>query len=187
MKNSPEPIQLLQKIVKKDRDAFSRFYDLFSGLVYAVALRILRNTQDADELVQDVFWKVWESAESFDIERGAPQAWLVTIARTRAIDRLRSSRKRRESSVPLEDIPEIESFGTHQGRQASEMLWARAALNELSEIQREALELAYFEGFTQSEIAARLDVPLGTVKTRIRDGLNKLRERFSQQVQTVTE
>ena len=179
MNSQSTPIQLLSRIVKKEKESFSLFYDHFSGLVYAVALRILRSPHDAEELVQDVFWKVWETAADYNASRGAPEAWLVTITRTRAIDRLRSSRRRRESSVALDDAPEVESLSAGDPRSVFEGIWARGALQELSDLQRQVLELAYFEGLTQSEIAERLKTPLGTIKTRIRDGLQKLREKMT--------
>lgn len=175
-----DPIQLVQKIVQKDREAFERFYDLLAPLAFSLILRIVRSKPDAEELLQDVFYYVWQKAANFSPDRGTPQAWVLTIARSRALDRLRARKSRPQTSEPLDGEAEDWRFADHSSQRVLEARDSRAILEAelagLSEIQREALELAYFDGLTQSEIADRLELPLGTVKTRLRDGLLKLRE-----------
>ena len=175
-----EPIRLIPKIVQKDREAFERFYDLLAPLAFSLIVRIVKSRSDAEELLQDVFYYVWEKSANFNPDRGTPQAWVLTIARSRAIDRLRARKSRPQTAEPLDGESEDWRFADSRSQQVLEARDMRAALETqlagLSEIQREALELAYFEGLTQSEIAQKLELPLGTVKTRLRDGLIKLRE-----------
>jgi RNA polymerase sigma-70 factor (ECF subfamily) len=160
---------LLRRLQDGDSEALGAFYDTYSGLVNGLALRILRDTTDAEDVVQEVFVQAWRQAGRFDPSRGSPEAWLCTIARTRALDRLRRRAARREE--PSESAP------PPTGRpRTEEALAVRKALQGLSEDQRRALELAYYEGLTQSEIAERLDEPLGTIKTRIRTAMIRLRE-----------
>jgi len=145
------------------------FYDRYAGLVNALALRILRDRSEAEDIVQEVFVQAWRQAARFDPARGSPEAWLCTMARTRSLDRLRRKVSRREE--PSESAP------ASTGPPATlEGLAVRKALEGLPENQRRALELAYYEGLTQSEIAERLGEPLGTIKTRIRSAMIQLRE-----------
>ena len=174
------PIRLLEKIVHKDKEAFERFYDLLSPLAFSLIFRMLKSKPDAEELLQDVFYYVWEKAANYAPGRGSAEAWLITIARSRAIDRLRARRRMPQQIDPSEDFSEENLM---QDGSAQETLYLRdersfleKELRKLSDIQRETLELAYFEGLTQSEIAQKLELPLGTVKTRVRDGLNRLKE-----------
>ncbi len=162
-------LQLVQRLAARDAGALAEFYDRFAGLVNALALRILRDTADAEDVVQEVFLQAWRQADRFDPRRGTPEAWLCTIARTRALDRLRRRASRREE--PAEAAPAAVA-----APRPVEALAVRRALETLSEDQRRALELAYYEGLTQSEIAARLEEPLGTIKTRIRTAMIRLRE-----------
>jgi len=159
----------VRRLAAGDQAALSEFYDLFAGLVNALALRILRDSADAEDVVQEVFLQAWRQADRFDPRRGRLEAWLCTIARTRALDRLRRRVSRRED--PAEAAP-----APTESPRPVEGLAVRKALLSLSADQRRALELAYFEGLTQTEIAARLDEPLGTIKTRIRTALIRLRE-----------
>jgi RNA polymerase sigma-70 factor (ECF subfamily) len=167
---------LVGGMARGDRDAFARFYDLHASLVFTFALRLLRDRAEAEEVTQDVFLQAWRQAGEYREERGTPEAWLLTMVRSRGIDKLRS-RRRRHEVVPIVDDPE----GAGGGAVASEAaasearVLAAGALAELSAPQREVLELAYFDGLTQTEIAARLGQPLGTVKTRMRSGLERLR------------
>jgi RNA polymerase sigma-70 factor (ECF subfamily) len=160
---------LLRRLAAGDQKALGEFYDLYAGLANGLALRILRDTADAEDVVQEAFVQVWRQAGRYDPRRGSPQAWLCTIARTRALDRLRRRVSRRE------DTAEAAPPGT-ETPQTEEALTVRKALDGLSADQRRALELAYYEGLTQTEIARHLGEPLGTIKTRIRTAMIRLRE-----------
>lgn len=160
---------LLRRLSGGDPAALGEFYDLYAGLVNGLALRIVRDASEAEDVVQEVFVQVWRQASRYDPGRGSPEAWVCTMARTRALDRLRRRAARREE--PSEAAP-----GATATPKAEEALAVRKALDGLSADQRQALELAYYEGLTQSEIAKRLDEPLGTVKTRIRTAMIRLRE-----------
>ena len=169
---------LLAAIAAGDRDAFSRFYDLTAPMAFGLIRRVLRDPEAAAEVLQDVFWQVWQDASRYDPARGTPEAWLVMRAKTRAIDRLRSIRRRDRTFV----APVDESVAQRSSDQApnpavvaEDRGLIQAALAQLPEAQRRVIELAFFEGLTQSEIAARLGEPLGTVKTRARLGLDRLR------------
>jgi len=160
---------LLRQLAGGDADALAKFYDLYSGLVNGLALRILRDVADAEDVVQEVFVQAWRQASRFDPSRGSPEAWLCTMARTRALDRLRRRTSRREDAE--EEGPSLSTLPRND-----EALAVRKALDGLSLDQRRALELAYYEGLTQTEIAERLAEPLGTIKTRIRTAMIRLRE-----------
>jgi RNA polymerase sigma-70 factor (ECF subfamily) len=160
---------LLRRLSGGDQSALGEFYDLYAGLVNGIALRILRDATEAEDVVQEVFVQIWRQAARYDPGRGTPEAWICTMTRTRALDRLRRRAARREE--PGEAAP-----GASAAPKAEEALAVRKALDGLSADQRHALELAYYEGLTQSEIAKRLDEPLGTVKTRIRAAMIRLRE-----------
>lgn len=160
---------LVRRLADGDPSALGEFYDLYSGLAHGLALRILRDAAEAEDVVQEVFVQVWRQADRFDVGRGSPEAWVCTIARSRALDRLRRRAARREE--PSEAAPPATAVP-----RAEDTLAVRKALEVLSDDQRRALELAYYEGLTQTEIAARLQQPLGTVKTRIRTAMIRLRE-----------
>jgi RNA polymerase sigma-70 factor (ECF subfamily) len=148
---------LVRQMAAGDRDAFADFYDHYAPVVFPLILRIVRERAAASDVLQEVFWEAWRDAPAYDSARGSPEAWMVTRARTRAIDRIRSTRRWSETFVaPLDE--------------------GIAALDRLPEAQREVIELAYYTGLTQTEIAERLKQPLGTVKTRIQLGLERLRE-----------
>lgn len=165
----PAAESLIRRLASGEQGALAEFYDLYSGLVHALALRILRHGADAEDVVQEVFLQAWRQAARFDATRGSVEAWLCTIARSRALDRLRRRVSRRED--PGAAAPAPSAIPRNE-----EALAVRKAIGGLSEDQRQALELAYYEGLTQSEIAARLGEPLGTVKTRIRTAMIRLRE-----------
>jgi len=148
---------LVRQMAAGDRDAFAVFYDHYAPVVFPLILRIVRERADASDVLQEVFWEAWRDAPAYDSARGSPEAWMVTRARSRAINRIRSTGRWSETFVaPLDE--------------------GIAALDRLPEAQREVIELAYYTGLTQSEIAERLKQPLGTVKTRIQLGLERLRE-----------
>jgi RNA polymerase sigma-70 factor, ECF subfamily len=171
------PVALLRQMVSGDGEAFRRFYDRYASLVYTFAFRLLGSRSDAEDLLQEVFLQVWRQAQSYSPERGSPEAWLITMTRSRAIDKLRSLRRRDISPLSPDQPPRLEGgTAVEPPTQASEArLTVQGVLTKLPEAQRTVLELAYFDGLTQSEIAARLGEPLGTVKTRIRAGLERLR------------
>jgi len=171
-------VELIRAMAGGDRDAFARFYDRYASLVYPLIVRIVRDRSDAADVLQDVFWEAWQNAATYDVARGSPEAWIVMRARARAIDRVRSVRRRSETfAMPLEEG--AVAMGADPVEDPAERAEARSAvlgaLAELSAPQREVLELAYYGGLTQSEIAERIKQPLGTVKTRIRTGLERLR------------
>ncbi|MCW5549913.1 MAG: sigma-70 family RNA polymerase sigma factor [Opitutaceae bacterium] len=182
----PEPRQiedarLMRRIAEGDREAFGALYDRFSRPLYATALRILNDASEAEDLLQDVFLALWEKAGDFEPGRGTAFSWAVTFTRNRAIDRIRMRRRRAElldQSAPA-DIGYADDSGPDSADQAAsseQSSLVRSAMASLPPEQRAALELAFFSGLTQQEIAARLSEPLGTVKARIRRGLIRLRD-----------
>ncbi|HXA18558.1 MAG TPA: sigma-70 family RNA polymerase sigma factor [Thermoanaerobaculia bacterium] len=182
MNTSFESSSLLPAVAHGDLTAFEQLYDRHSSTLYALLLRILANPDDAQEVLQETFVKAWTNAKMFDAVRGSDVAWLISIARSRGIDRLRSRRIRgdREDEAGRELSS---SFGFVEKRtgaddaiQSEERRAVRGALSELPEAQRVALALAYFDGLSQSEIAEKLGEPLGTIKTRMQLGMKKLRE-----------
>ena len=177
----PDPtiaLHLIQQVAKQDRDAFSQLYDRFSTLVFSLAMRMLKARSDAEDLLQEVFVQVWRQAQNYSAERGSPEAWIINIARSRAIDKIRSIRRMQKSFVLTDDPARAESPENVESSAAESetRLTMNSALANLPDAQRKVLELAYFDGLTQNEIAGRLAEPLGTVKTRMRSGIQKLRE-----------
>jgi len=160
-----------------DRSAFAPFYDRFAPLVYPLILRIVRAPADASDVLQEVFWEAWQVAADYDAGRGSPEAWIIMRARSRAIDRVRSVRRRTETFVaPLDEAITPADPAPDAAERAEERGTVQSALARLPATQREVIELAYYGGLTQSEIAERLKQPLGTIKTRIRLGLERLRD-----------
>jgi RNA polymerase sigma-70 factor (ECF subfamily) len=176
-------VHLIQQVANQDRDAFSQLYDRFSTLVFTLAMRMLRVRSDAEDLLQEVFVQVWRQAQSYSAERGSPEAWIVNIARSRAIDKIRSIRRMEKSFVLTDDPARAESSDNVESSAAESeaRLTMSNALANLPEAQRKVLELAYFDGLTQTEIANRLAEPLGTVKTRMRTGIQRLRDMLGTQ------
>jgi len=173
--------ELLRAVARGDESAFARVYDRYSPILLGLLLRILRSRAEAEDVLQDVFLQVWQQARSFDQTRGRAFTWLVTLARSRAIDRLRAVDSReRTAQRSAEDAPPAaaESLGwaDEEAIRAERAEAVRAALAELPEEQRQVLVLAYLDGMSQSEIAAAKNQPLGTVKTRTRTGLKRLSE-----------
>ena len=163
-------------IAAGDRQAFAPFYDRFAPMVYPMVLRIVREPADAADVLQETFWEAWEAAGTYDPNRGSPEAWIVMRARSRAIDRVRSMRRRSETFVGPLDESVTATAQEPKPDAAVDRGTVRGALDRLPEAQREVIELAYYGGLTQTEIAERLKQPLGTVKTRIRLGLERLRD-----------
>jgi len=173
-----ETSTLITRIAAGDRDAFSRFYDLLAPTAFGLIRRVLRDPEAAAEVLQEVFWQVWREAPQYDPGRGSPEAWLVMRAKTRAIDRLRSIRRRDRTFVA--PVDESVARSTDEPAEnpavvAEDRSLVQTALAQLPEPQRRVIELAFFDGLTQTEIATRLGEPLGTVKTRARLGLERLR------------
>ena len=171
--------QLIARLAAREAEAVAELYDRHAPHVYALARRILRRDSDAEDVVQEVFAQAWRSAAAYDRSRGTILAWLLIMTRTRAIDRLRHHESRPQGDST--QLPQI----SDSGRAAIDLLISdeqadrvRGALEELPPQQRVPLELAYYEGLSQSAIAARLSQPLGTVKTRIRMALGSLRDRL---------
>ena len=172
---------LIAKIASGSEDALAELYDQTNRLVFSLALRILYDRGAAEEATMDVFMQVWKQASNYSASRGTPLAWLMTMTRTRSIDKLRSMGR---SRFEIEELDESESTaGSSESPEESALVGerraiVRAALAELSDEQRVLIEAAYFEGLTQTEIAERFRLPLGTVKTRVRSGMIILRHRF---------
>lgn len=182
-------LELLQRIAARDHSALADLYDRHAALAYGLILRILRNPADADDVLQETFVRVWSRADTYDSRLGSPPAWLARIARNRAIDRLRAKRVRRDISVEPAVTPEgdaqLPEPQHHQTpdvvvQDATTSRALRAAMSLLPDAQRELIEAAFFEGYTHHELSARFNVPLGTVKTRIRTGLAAMRGRLEQ-------
>lgn len=171
--------ELIERIAGGDEQALASFYNETSRLVHGLLLRVLGDAGAAEEVLLDVFTQVWRQADAYSEARGVPVAWLTTIARSRAIDRLRAGRTERQRTEPLDLSLYRSASGDDVEKQWSAretQVKVRAALDGLGPEQRELIELAYFGGMSHSEIAAAKSQPLGTVKTRIRLGMSKLRE-----------
>ena len=180
--NTLDDDALIHRMAAGDQSACGELYDRFSRPLFSIAVRIVVDRTEAEDIVQDVFVALWEKAPTFDASRGTAFAWAVTLTRNRAIDRLRSRRRRASllGAAPPEDVPAPAESGPSDS--ADHLIFkesagaVRAALASLPLEQIRPLELALFGGLTQQEIASRLAEPLGTVKARIRRGLLKLRD-----------
>lgn len=175
-----EEAGLLTRIAHRDTAAFEELYDRYSRAVYSLALRMLGNPQAAQEVAQEIFLHIWRGAGEFAPERGSARSWVLSLAHHRAVDALRRQRVRAAEPLP-EGNPLISVADVvEQVIRGVERASVRSALTALSPEQRESIVLAYYGGYTQQEIAARLRIPLGTVKTRIRDGMLRLRTALAQ-------
>jgi RNA polymerase sigma-70 factor, ECF subfamily len=183
-------LDLLQRIVARDTAALADLYDRHSRLLFSLILRIRRDRSDAEEILQEVFVRVWTRAESYDPQRGSPTSWLVRVARNCAIDSLRTRRVRDLATAPAVDEPPADPATSAAGIRTPEQLVVDAethgtvmdALIGLPEEQRCLIEAAFFEGYTHTELARRFQLPLGTVKTRIRVGMLTMRQRLEHAV-----
>jgi RNA polymerase sigma-70 factor (ECF subfamily) len=174
--DAADDMRLVARVRAGDQQALSELYDRFSRLVYSVAMRILQDTGAAEDLLQDVFLQLWRKPDAFDSSRGSLAAWLAVIARHRSIDRLRQ----RRPETDIEDCVITSATDLGDETQRSLMIEkVRVVMNELAPDQRTAMEMAFFEGLTHTEIAEKTGEPLGTIKTRIRSGLQLLRSRFA--------
>jgi RNA polymerase sigma-70 factor (ECF subfamily) len=175
-----EDRELVQRMASKDAAALDAFYKRYNRVAFSLVLRIVGSREDAEDVLTDVFWQVWQQSPRYDASRGKPIAWLLTIARTRAIDCIRSTNRQQTrtdeldvNTHPSSAPSEPDSFVLADTRHA-----VKAALQELSEQQRISLEMAYFQGMSHTEIATTMGQPLGTVKDRIRNGMMHLKKRL---------
>jgi RNA polymerase sigma-70 factor, ECF subfamily len=169
-----DDLALVRRAASGDRLALRSLYERHASRVMTVALRVLRLASEAEDVVQETFFEVWRRAPEFDPARGSPQAWILTICRTRAIDRLRSRAAGSRVLNQQEIDPQVVRSPAESAEQGQARERIDVALAQLPAEQRQVLELAYFEGLSQSEIASRTGEPLGTVKTRVRLGMEKL-------------
>jgi len=174
-------IELLRRVGQGDRGSFEELYDRLSGVLFSAAYRVLNSQVAAEDVLQDVFIQIWEKAPLYNPALGKPLTWALTLTRNKAIDRLRSIQRRnrlqdnvqRESEI-FEQFDDRSSFEVFASAETSKLV--REAIEKLSKDQRQVIELAFFSSMTQTEIAERLNLPLGTIKARIRRGMLKLRD-----------
>ena len=169
--------RLIVRAAQGDQDAFARLYDMLSPRVFGLILRVLVDRAQSEEVLQEVFLEVWQSADRFAPNRGQGRSWILTIAHRRAVDRVRSAQSstNRDVRAGLRDMDVAHDGVAEQVELKIEGERVVAALSSLPEAQKEALTLAYYGGYSQSEIAALVGAPLGTIKTRMRDGLSRMR------------
>jgi len=175
---APDLAELLKACGKGDEAAFAQLYDATAPRVVGLAVRVVRDPAQAEEVAQEAFLDIWKTSGRFDPGKGSPLGWLLTIVHRKAVDRVRSAEAstRRDTSYHQQNQP-VEHDSTAEAATASlEARRVRGALRSLTPVQREALELAYFGGYTHTEVATMLELPVGTAKTRIRDGLIRLRD-----------
>lgn len=176
-----DEISILERIAQQDQTALGELYDRYASVLYAVALKIVGSAEEAEEVVLDVFSQVWRTAKNYDSKRGRVDGWLFMLTRSRALDRLRALKRTAraaDASIEAEGIKFPQAYTSPEQDLLIEERRDRvqAAINQLPSEQREVIELAYFKGLTHVEIAAYTGKSLGTVKTRIRLGLRKLRD-----------
>ncbi len=170
--------QMMDLVSKGDQDAFARLYDAMSPRVFGLARRILRDPAQAEEVGQEVMLEVWRRANRFDASRGSALSWIMTLAHARSVDRVRSAqsatdRDHKYASTTVERDVDVVSDAVETSLERKQV---QRCLGSLTDLQRESINLAYYSGFTQAEVAVALKTPLGTVKTRLRDGLIRLRD-----------
>ncbi len=180
-KDASEEIALLQATAKGDRDSFQQLHQRYSGVLYSTAYKVLNDEAEAEDVVQDVFVQIWDKAKMYDPKRGRPLTWAVTLTRNKAIDKLRSTQRRFRLKDEFEKESKVAKKPANNDsvdrvfvREKKRIV--RSAVMELSAEQRQAIEMAFFNGLTQNEIAEKLDQPLGTIKARIRRGMMKLKK-----------
>jgi len=174
-------LDLLARVANRERAAFEQLYARYSNILYATAMKFLKQDADAQDVVQDVFIQIWDKAKLYDPTKGKPLTWALTMTRNRSIDRIRAIQRRtrlrddfESETVADESAGVREALSEVDASEKSQIL--RDAVGRLSPEQRKVIELAFFGGLTQSEVAARLGEPLGTIKARARRGLMKLKE-----------
>ena len=172
--------QLLRRIAAQDRNALAEFYDQTARPLFSIAIRMLGNSEEAEEVIQDVFVQIWTKAPTFDVTIGLPFHWVLGITRNRCIDRLRARQRRARVIVDLDGDQNLESLFQSMPAETAlpetELAAVRTAVRSLPPDQQQAIELAFFKGLTHPEIAELLNEPLGTIKARIRRGMVKLRD-----------
>jgi RNA polymerase sigma-70 factor, ECF subfamily len=175
---SEEPAELLKACSLGDEAAFAKLYDATSTRLFGLVLHIVRDRAQSEEVTQDAYIDIWRNSASFDPDRGSALSWLMTIGHRKAVDRVRSAEaaRRRDTAYEVRDQAAPFDQTVEQAHSNLDAQRVRRALETLTAAQRGALELAYFGGYTHREVAAMLDLPLGTAKTRIRDGLIRLRD-----------
>lgn len=176
--DSPPLADLLHRSALGDERAFAQFYDATSARAYGLALRVVRNPAHAEEVTQEAYLDAWRSSTRFDPARGSAAGWLLTIVHRKAVDRVRSveAASARDETWNRETAPTDHDQTAEAAHASLDAARVRSAVATLTDVQRRAVELTYFGGYTHTEVATLLDVPLGTAKTRIRDGLIRLRD-----------
>ncbi|HKJ12116.1 MAG TPA: ECF RNA polymerase sigma factor SigK [Ornithinimicrobium sp.] len=174
----PSLEELMRQTASGDQEAFASLYDQVAARVHGLVVRILRDQAQSEEVTQEVFLQVWRSAPSFDPARGSALSWLMTLAHRRAVDRVRSAQAQSVRDADYESLRDkpLQDPTSQEVEDRWQAQTVRSAVTELGPPHQEAVELAYFQGMTHREVSLALGVPLGTAKTRIRDGLRKLRE-----------
>ncbi len=169
---------LLRASARGDEQAFARLYDATAARAYGLVLRVVRDPAQAEEVTQEAFLEIWRTASRFDPARGSAVSWVLTIAHRKAVDRVRSAEaaSRRDATYHHQNQPVAHDATAEAAHASLEAHRVRGALANLTAVQRQALELAYFGGYTHTEVASMLELPVGTAKTRIRDGLIRLRD-----------
>jgi len=176
--SAPDLVDLLKACGRGDEAAFAQLYDATSSRVVGLAIRVVRDPAQAEEVAQEAFLEIWKTSGRFDPAKGSPLAWMLTLVHRKAVDRVRSAEaSTRRDTTYHQRNQAVEHDSTAEAVTASlEAQRIRGALASLTAVQREALELAYFGGYTHTEVATMLELPVGTAKTRIRDGLIRLRD-----------
>lgn len=175
---APDLADLLRSAGRGDQQAFAQLYDATCSRVVGLAVRVVRDPAQAEEVAQEAFLEIWRTASRYDPDRGSPLSWLMTITHRKAVDRVRSAEAatRRDQGYHHQNQPVPHDATAEAAHASLEAHRVRHALQSLTAVQREALELAYFGGYTHTEVASMLELPVGTAKTRIRDGLIRLRD-----------
>lgn len=182
-RSNADDVALIRRMVDADETALGALYDRWVNSLYSLVLHLLKDPDDAEDVVEETFWQAWRKASSYEPSRGAVSTWLLTIGRHKALDRIRAKKRHREDPVgqdrTLADIASMAPDPSEDMEGAELRANVRTALGGLPEEQRQVLELAYFNGMSQTEIAEATEQPLGTVKTRMRLAMQKLREPLS--------
>ena len=175
---APDLGELFRRSARGDENAFAAVYDATAARVHGLVLRVIRDPAQAEEVTQETFLEAWRIASRFDPDRGSALSWLLTLAHRRSVDRVRSAEaaSRRDGTYHDQNTTVPHDSTAEAATTAIEAQRVRSAMKTLTDVQREAIELAYFGGYTHTEVATMLDLPVGTAKTRIRDGLIRLRD-----------